>query len=481
MRRAPAAGGPLSDGAMNNWFDHILYHIRTQPETPAMVMEDRVVTYGMLGQAMEHCAQRIAALDFPREGVVAVIVANPIRHVTLCLALFRLGIRSLSLAVGQLNVAIEGLVLALGDREACQRRGTAQRVVEVTDAWFAEEPPCQELPAGFADATQICRLFLTSGTTGAPKVVQFNVADMGEKGASLLVGSRASRRLCLPGLSSALGFWTASGVLTGGGTLCFSESPYQSIRMIELFSIEHIMAATEQVLALARVARTQRARLPSLRLVDFGGGVPSRALLEAAMFYLCHDIQCSYGASEAGPIARAPARDVLARPGLVGQVLPDVEVAIVDADEKPCAVGTVGLVRCRRNPRWSGADEKWIDLGDIGWITEGSELFIIGRAADLGTRAGEAARQVSPAHEAEHLLRLEWDATDAAAVEIAATPPQLVIATVDCADAKADAFEAVLRRRGFDYAVRIVPVPAIPRGVSGKINRAELKALLVRA
>ena len=303
----------------------------------------------------------------------------------------------------------------------------------------------------------------------------------GAKGGSLLLGPSSSRRLCLPGPASALGFWTASAVLTGGGTLYFSESPYQSIRMIELFEIEHILAATEQLLALTRVARKLKARLPSLRLIETGGAMPSRALLEAAMIHLCRDVYCRYGASEAGPMARAPARDVLARPGLAGYVLPGVEIAITDSDGKPCAPGSVGLIRSRRDPRWDGVETAWVDLGDVGWLTEKNELFLVGRTADLGTPAGEVARQVSPVHEAEHLLRLEWDANDAAAVEIEGTRPQLVIATVDCEDAEADAFEAILRRRGFEYAVRIVPVPSIPRGVSGKVNRAELKALLARA
>lgn len=471
---------------MNNWFDHILWHTRIQPETPAMVMEDRVVTYGMLGQAMERCARRIAALDFSRNGAVAVIVENPIRHMVLCLALFRLGLNSISLAYGQENANVPGLALALGDRKACeaaaQGRAPPCRLTEVSDVWFSEDAPLRELPAGFADANQVCRMSLTSGTTGAPKILHLTVADMGgAKGGSLLLGPSSSRRLCLPGLASALGFWTASAVLTGGGTLYFSETPYQSIRMIELFEIEHIMAATEQLLALTRAARNKKARLPSLRLIETGGAMPSRALLEAAMIYVCRDVYCRYGASEAGPMARAPARDVLARPGLAGYVLPGVEIGIFDKDGKRCPPGEVGLVRSRRDPRWYGGDTPWVDLGDVGWLTENMELFIVGRAADLGTPAGEVARQASPVHEAEHLLRLEWDAADAAAVEIEGPRPQLVIATVDCKDAEADAFEAILRRRGFDYAVHIVPVQKIPRGVSGKVNRAELKALLARA
>ena len=303
---------------------------------------------------------------------------------------------------------------------------------------------------------------------------------MGGKGGSLLLGFGGSKRLCLPGLTVAFGFWSACAILTGGGTLFFSQSPHQSIRMIELFAIEHVMASTEQLLALTRVARKLGARLTSLRLIEFGGGVPSRALIEAAMFHVCRGIYCRYGASETGPMARAPAEDVLARPGLAGRVLPGVEIGIVDNGGKPCPPGTVGHVRCRQDPRWDGADAPWIDLGDIGWMTEDKELFVVGRAVDLGTSQSEAGRQISPVHEAEHLLRLEWDATDAAAVIIEADGgrPQLWAATVDCPDARAEQLEAILRVRGFDYAVRIVPVPTIPRGVSGKVNRSELSALL---
>ena len=470
---------------MNNWFDHILFHTRIQPETPAMVMEDRVVTFGMLGQAIERCAQRIAALDFPRDGAVAVIVANPIRHMTLCLALFRLGICSLSLVRGQQNANVSGLVLALGDREACRTpppgRAPGYRLVETTDDWFAEDAATVKLPIGFADASQVCRMSLTSGTTGAPKVLRLTVSDLGgAKGGSLLLGPSSSRRLCLPGLASALGFWTASAVLTGGGTLCFSETPYQSIRMIELFGIEHMLAATDQLLALTRAAKKVKPRLPSLSLIETGGAMPSRALLEAAMIYVCRDVYCRYGASEAGPMARAPASDVLARPGLAGYVLPGVEISIVDSDGKPCAPGTVGLVRSRRDPRWDGVETAWIDLGDLGWLSAKNELFLVGRAAELGAPEGQAAREISPVHEAEHLLRLEWDAADAAAIliEPGAGRPQVWIATVDCKDAEPQRLEEILRGRGFDYAVHIVPVPAIPRSVSGKVNQGVLKELL---
>jgi acyl-coenzyme A synthetase/AMP-(fatty) acid ligase len=463
---------------MNNWFDHILHHMRVQPETPAMVTEDRVVTYGMLRTAVERCAQRIAALDIPRDGAVAVILADPIRHMALCLALFRLGRCSVSLTHDQSGMGGLAFAAVLGDARARAAMGQAHRLIEVTDAWFAEDIPARPLPPGFAGAHQICRMSLTSGTTGEPKVLRFTVADIGRR-TNLLLGSDWSRLLCLPGLSAAWGFWTGCATLVAGGTLCFSAGPFQSIRMIELFAIDYVMAATEQLLALARAARSSRAQLASLRLVEVAGGVPSRALLQSAMIYVCRDVYCRYGASETGAMARAHARDVLARAGFAGRPLPGVEIAIVDPNGKPCAAGAIGLVRCRHDPRWDGGDAPWADLGDLGWMTAEGELFVVGRAADLGTPEGSAARQISPVHEAEHLLRLDCDATDAAAVMIEdGARPQIWIGTVDCKDADAAKLEAILRSRGIDCAIRLIPLAAIPRGVSGKVNRAQLKAAM---
>src|SRR5262245_4491359 len=124
---------------MNNWFEYILFHARAQPQTPAMVMEDRTVTYGMLGAAIERCARRIMALNIPPDGLVAVQIKNPIRDLTISLALFRIGLRSISLVQGQLGIDVMTFAAVLGDREAARFFDPGARLVEVTDAWFGEE------------------------------------------------------------------------------------------------------------------------------------------------------------------------------------------------------------------------------------------------------------------------------------------------------------------------------------------------------
>lgn len=421
---------------------------------------------------------------------MAVLVKNQIRHLTLCLALFRCGIPSISFEYGHSGVGGVTLSAVLGDETARQSVDSRNRLIDVTDDWFGTDLGPGELPVGYSDSQQICRMCLTSGTTGQPKIIELTVGDVGR----LAVGFAPfnwSVILCLPGLSSSFGFSTACTALAAGRTVCFSESPFQSIRMIELYSIDFVMAATEQLLALTRVARTSGAHLRSLRIVEIAGSVPTRALLETAMIYVCKDIFCRYGASETGLMARASAREVLSRPGFAGHVLPGVEVKVIGRDGKTYKPGEVGLIRSRRDPRWHDAgkagDEAWVDLGDVGLINSDGELYVVGRATDMAELNLQdlAGGQISSIHEVEHLLRLEWDATDAAAVfageATAAAQSEIWIGTVDCKDVNADKFEEILRARGINTPVRFFPLKSIPRSANGKVQRAELRSMILAA
>jgi acyl-coenzyme A synthetase/AMP-(fatty) acid ligase len=477
---------------MNNWFDYILFHMRTRPEQPAIVMEDRVVTYGMLNVGVERCARRIASAGIAGDSPVAILVGNPVRHVTLVLALTRIGIPSVSLEHGQSGIGGLTFAAVLGDEAAKPVINPGNRFVGVTDEWFGTDAGGSSLPDGFFDGEQICHVAPTSGTTGQPKLVGLSINEVGSR----IVGFNGynwSLLLCLPGLSSLWSYVAACVTLATGRTLCFSASPFQSIRMIELFSIDYMLAATEQLLALTRAARKTGAQMPSLRLIEVSGSVPTASLLEAAMVHLCKDIYCRYGTSELGQMARAFAREVLSRPGFVGHVMPGIEIAIVDRGGKPCPPGETGLVRSRLDPRWNapshlgaGEHDRWTDLGDLGWMSDRGELHILGREADaMADRLqGATARLISPVHEVEHLLRLEWDATDAAAVmadDAGDQRPQIWIGLVDCKDASAEKLEPVLRSRGIDFSVRLFPLPAIPRGTNGKVQRAQLKSLMLAA
>jgi acyl-CoA synthetase (AMP-forming)/AMP-acid ligase II len=473
---------------MKNWFDYILFHTRTQPEKPAMVMEDRVVTYAMLQAGIERCAHRIAALDIALNGPVAVLIRNPIRHLTLCFALFRLGIATISLEHAQSGIGRLKFAAVLGD-DAENVVDPANRVIAITDDWFGTDRPGEtKFSSGFSAAAQLCRASLTSGSTGAPKIVNHTVADVGRR-IPPFIAINWNVALCMPGLSSNWGFTTACAVLATGRTLCFAESPFQAIRMIELFAIDFVMASTEQLLVLTRVARKSGAHLQSLRTIWIGGTVPSRALLEAAMIYLCRNILCRYAASEIGLMAQATAAEVLASPGLVGHIVPGVDIAIFDAHGGRCQPSELGMVkgRCHDETIGSASSQQagdWIDLGDVGWMTPQGQLYIVGRASDgsmVGTQDPADLRS-SLLQEAEHVLRLEWDATDAAAVfvdDATSSLRHIWIAIVGNKDVSAEGIAAALRARGIDYPIRLMRLKAVPRGANGKVSREQLKSLML--
>jgi oxalate---CoA ligase len=227
-----------------------------------------------------------------------------------------------------------------------------------------------------------------------------------------------------------------------------------------------------------------RAQLDSLRQIWFAGSVPTRVLLEAAMTYLCNNILCRYAASETGLIAQASARELLVKPGLVGRIVPGVEVAIFDAAGVRCLPGKAGVIKVRADSydgTISHDQTHWVDLGDIGWIDEDNKLYVLGRSADLSVMQAD----FSPLYEIEHTLRLEWDLADAAAVLVKDAAgdagPQLWIGVVDNKGATAEKLAAILRRRGLSYDVKLFDVQIIPRGANGKVNRQQLELLLRNA
>ena len=72
---------------MQNWFDHIQFHMRAQPETPAMVMEDRIVTYGMLNAVVDRCARRLLESEPVRARLQEIVRRYAVRVPRGCLAI----------------------------------------------------------------------------------------------------------------------------------------------------------------------------------------------------------------------------------------------------------------------------------------------------------------------------------------------------------------------------------------------------------
>jgi acyl-coenzyme A synthetase/AMP-(fatty) acid ligase len=468
---------------MKGWFDHILYHTRMQPQRPAIVLVDRAITYGMLAAGIESCARRLARMNLGHGAPVAIAVKSPLRQIVLSFALMRIGVPSMSLGhLSQLTNDI-GVAALLADSDA--GAGSARTATPVTDEWFAPESASGvPLPPGFSGSKHVCRYSLSSGTTGEPKLYPETIDGLGARVFNnIFSGIDVSQNgmLCMMGLSTTWGFANVCATLAAGRTLYLAASSGEAITMIEMFSVDLLLASTEHVLSLAATARRTGAQVRSLRMTVMSGGVPTRALLEAAATYLSKDILSLYGATEIGLVSRVLGRDLLNNPGLAGFVVPGTDATVVDARDDPCPVGQIGSIKVRRTADEGAVERDWIALGDYGWFASDGRLYVVGRS--WGGAVAEP--RVSPALEAEHVLRLQFEYDDAAALmrtgQGAGSKPVIQFGIVNNRDTSADKLRSLLQVHGIDVTVELFALQSIPRGAAGKVNRAQLKSALESA
>ncbi len=361
--------------------------------------------------------------------------------------------------------------------------------------WPRSAGAAANLPAGFTDYGQVCHISLTSGSTGQAKQVSHTVAGTGRRVFEKYLGGIDTCErsvLCMPGLSSNYGFTTSCATLVAGRTLCFSISPYQAIRMIELYAIDFAMMSTEQLLAVTRVAKKSAARLRSLRTIWFGGSAPTRALLgsrrhlslqehqlplwriRSRTHWPCHDPRNAGHSRLRGP-CRARHRGC------------DLRRRRTGCRSVTSARSEFGTIKPMDYSRALWLDQR---RGSISAIAAGSmpmDAFSLSIAWRISTCDRRTKRQPAPyisgSPEIEHLLRLEWDMADAAAVTGPAASPgaplQIWIGIVGNEGARVDALEALLRARGLDCALTVVELKAIPRGLrTARSTRTQLKAAI---
>lgn len=473
---------------MLHWLDRILHYGLTKPETPAIILIDRVVTFGMLRAAILRCAKRLATLELPRDAPIGVMLESPVRVITISLALHRLGLSSMPLEQRQSGLSQISLSALLSDQGAKVDIKAGTRRIEVGDAWFVEDvADGKQLPPPRSDPEWASRFALTSGSTGQPKLVAYSHGYFSDHVNSKIMNDVLHCRqvaMFLPGLSSNYGFSSNCAGLVAGRTLCFAESPAHAVRIIDLYRVDTLGVSPEQLLGMVLAARRSGAQLLSLQTVLCGGGVVSRTLLEQSQAYLCRNVIFTYGASEMGRVAIANAAEVKARPGLVGYPQPGVGVQIRAAGGTVLGANEIGEIAIGKSllPRTTvveGEGREWVLTGDIGWLDEEGRLHVCGRASDDAV----ASKGVSAVREAEDIAKLEHDVDDAAAVEIAeaagTSDKRAVWLAVSGTKAVNSAvIEAQMRERGIDCAVRSFGVPAIPRGANGKVQRGPLKAML---
>lgn len=375
------------------------------------------------------------------------------------------------------------------------------------------------LPSVALAEDDACAIFFTSGTTGRSKgavvshrgLVGFVEVQMLNGALKLMVQAARNeakgepppeRSSAKPRVLMTSPLFHVSGLsgatlinMTVGGTLVFREGRFDPEECFALVERERLTAWTLIGSMGPRVVDHPRLGdydLSSLTNIGFGGAPASPELQQRVRDTFPNataNVAIGYGSSETvGVVASFSGVDYEAEPTATGNVLPTMDVKIVDDRGRRVADGTNGRVLVRSaytmlgywdNPAATAEaidDDFWLDTGDIGRMSDGL-LFIDSRARDMILHNGENVYPI----EVEYRIDEHPDVVESAVYGIDdAMTGQLVAATIVVRDGSG-IDDAAMRAwcvktlAGFKVPTRWeVRTEPLPRNAAGKVVKGAL-------
>lgn len=374
-----------------NILDPILFHCRLQPEAPAICAPGiDLITYGRLEHYINNIGVRAFSLGLGPGQVVAISVSQPVVHAAFVLGLARLGVVTASIGTRPLSGGLRfDAILSDGNYAHPEFK-----TIRVDPTWVTGDgrpPRLVQMPRG----PDLCRIHLTSGTTGESKGVPIThdmmlgriyryYAAYGSRFA------RSSRLYCDMVLGTALGCQLLIWTLAKGGSFFMRGTNAETmLRAFEAYDIETLVAAPSGLAEFVGDFERLRSR-HAFELVSAAGSLLSRSLSDRARNHLSPNLICDYGSAETSSAAMAYARDIEHITGAVGYVTPGIVIDIVDETGRSLPTGDEGEIRIRGDFVASGyfgdpdATAKyfrdgWFYPGDNGSLAENGLLIISGR------------------------------------------------------------------------------------------------------
>jgi acyl-coenzyme A synthetase/AMP-(fatty) acid ligase len=467
------------------YVDAVLYHASKTPNKPAIGLERSVLTYGQLASAIFSVTSRCEKAALYPGAIVGLFIGDPVWHICLIAALHRLGVVSVS--VGE-DVA----VFSHGEVAAVLHDGTPPNAFKgnailVEASWFTE--PLPTLPGGESvfGRHDLCRIALTSGTTGkakpialSPEIISRRLVDYSFRGRF----AESERLYCGPNFRSNFGFATVFSALAYGKMVCFSNNAMTAAQVMSYFKVDLAVLSVFQLNGFAEVLSKYKIGPTELRQIHTAGAPVSDVLRKRARENISSEIVSIYASTEAGTVAMAPIERLGNEwsKGSVGFVVPWASVKIYDNDNKPVPPGYDGNI-CINTPalapafapemRKVTAPESFFP-GDFGRLVNNDLLIVSGRSSELINIGGN---KISPDRIESALMACEG-VKDAAvfAVDNNYALPQICAAIV--AESTIDVTDVITR---FFATSLIGPpvvkrVPFIPRDRLGKILRHQLRS-----
>jgi fatty-acyl-CoA synthase len=251
----------------------------------------------------------------------------------------------------------------------------------------------------------------TSGTTGFPKGATLSHHNILNNGFFVAEGLKFTEndRLCIPvPLYHCFGMVMGNlGCLTHGATMVYPAEAFDPLATLKAVAEERCTALYGvPTMFIAQLDHPEFSKfdLKSLRTgIMAGSPCPIEVMKRVQSQMNMSEVTIAYGMTETSPVSTQCATDdpVERRVSTVGQVLPHIEIKIVDAEGKAVARGETGEF-CTRGYSvmkgyWNDEDKTreaiddggWMHTGDLATMDTEGYVNIVGRLKDMVIRGGE--------------------------------------------------------------------------------------------
>jgi fatty-acyl-CoA synthase len=251
----------------------------------------------------------------------------------------------------------------------------------------------------------------TSGTTGHPKGATLSHHNILNNGYFVGEGLKLTPddRLCIPvPLYHCFGMVMGNlGCLTHGSTMVYPSEAFDPLAALQAVAEERCTALYGvPTMFIAQLDHPQfdTFDLKSLRTgIMAGSPCPIEVMKKVQSHMHMGEVTIAYGMTETSPVSTQCATDdpVERRVSTVGQVLPHIEIKIVDTDGKVVPHGATGEF-CTRGYSvmkgyWNDQEKTaeaideagWMRTGDLATMDEQGYVNIVGRLKDMVIRGGE--------------------------------------------------------------------------------------------
>jgi len=389
-----------------NIIEPFLQQCRSVGHAAAMCVpgaKDMLISYGRLARLINNVSRNALSAGLGPGSNIALFVNHPLLHSLFILGLTQIGAVTLSGRNPALPAELKIDALITDSFFPYQ----AARVIRVDFGWT--EGDGARLDKGHLPATKpqdICRIILTSGTTGQGKAVALSHEMLARRIACHNYGFGNVLPQCMRTYSNmdfgtSLGFQFFIYTLWRGGTLFLpGRSMDSTIRAFEIYDVEDMITSPAGLAEHLRHYEEHAELRCNLRMILTAGSLLSPSLAQRVRSRMCAHVYSLYGATEMGMVATAPAHVLANVAGAVGYVMPSAKAQIVNGSGEVLPNQSEGIVRVRGPCMVSGylGDPPeaasafvngWFYPGDMGQMRDDGLLVISGRAKSVLNLGGD--------------------------------------------------------------------------------------------